>query len=175
MDLGATICTRTRPRCDVCPVADDCVARAQRHESTSCRRRVRARMLPQRAITVLLLERDGRILLERRPPSASGAACGAFPKLSRDADVATVRRAFMRAGAGAPRRCRVLPHGFTHFALTMHPVRVPIARWPLEARMPGVEWFARDAAIAAAMPAPIRRLLRDACRCRAIRCVESTA
>ena len=46
MDLGATVCLRTRPRCDVCPVADDCVARrehriaalpAPRPREASCR------------------------------------------------------------------------------------------------------------------------------------------
>lgn len=28
MDLGATICTRTQPKCDLCPVSDDCIAYA---------------------------------------------------------------------------------------------------------------------------------------------------
>jgi hypothetical protein len=43
--------------------------------------------------------------------------------------------------------------------LTMHPLRIPIVNWPEGAQMPGIEWFTREAAIAAAVPAPIRRLL----------------
>jgi hypothetical protein len=38
-------------------------------------------------------------------------------------------------------------------------VRVPIAQWPNGAEAPGVAWFEREAALAAALPAPIRRML----------------
>src|SRR3546814_2354118 len=32
MDLGATVCSRTRPRCDACPLASNCYARRVRSE-----------------------------------------------------------------------------------------------------------------------------------------------
>jgi A/G-specific adenine glycosylase len=159
MDVGATICTRTRPRCDVCPVADDCVARGTGRIAELPTPRPR-RELPQRAITVLLLERDGRILLERRPAVGIWSGLWSLPELSRDVDVATYVSVHLRAEAGAPQPLPVLQHGFTHFALAIHPVRVPVVRWPLDARMPGAVWFDREAAIAAAIPAPIRSLLR---------------
>ena len=110
---------------------------------------------------MLLLERDGRILLERRPAIGIWSGLWSLPELSRDVDIATYVSVQLRAEAGAPQRLPVVQHGFTHFALAIHPVRVPIVRWPLDARMPGAEWFDRDAAIAAATPAPIRRLLRS--------------
>jgi hypothetical protein len=42
----------------------------------------------------------------------------------------------------------------------MHPLRLPAVDWPAGVRMPGIEWFTREAAIAAALPAPIRKLLQ---------------
>jgi len=160
MDVGATICTRSRTRCDVCPVAEDCVARSSGRIAELPAARPR-RELPQRAITVLMLERDGRILLERRPAVGIWSGLWSLPELSRETDVATHVSVHLRAEGGAPQRLPVLHHGFTHFALAIHPVRVTVVRWPLDARMPGAEWFDRHAAIAAAIPAPIRRLLRS--------------
>ena len=53
-----------------------------------------------------------------------------------------------------------IEHGFTHFALTLYPQRVSVARWPLRAETPQYVWLSRDDALQAALPAPIRKLLR---------------
>ena len=160
MDIGATICTRTRPRCDACPVNDDCIARRDQriHELPTPRPR---QALPQRALIVLLLERDGAILLEQRPPAGIWGGLWSLPEVPCGTDIATHVHGHFDAAAGTPLRLPAMTHAFTHFALTMHPVVVPITRWPAAARTPGVEWFARDAACARALPAPIRKLLRS--------------
>ena len=159
MDLGATICTRARPRCGECPVSEDCVARGDERVDELPASRPR-KVLPQRSVVVLLLERDGEILLERRPALGIWGGLWSLPEISRDTDVAAYVSVHLAAEAATLQHLPVLQHGFTHFTLTLHPVRVPITRWPPAARIPGVEWFARDAAIAAAVPAPIRKLLR---------------
>jgi len=159
MDIGATICTRTRPRCDVCPVQDDCIARLTGRLAELPAPRPR-KVLPQREVTVLLLERDGDVLLERRPALGIWGGLWSLPELPRETDVTAYVGVHLAATTGTLQWLPPLTHGFTHFALTMHPVRVEVLGWPLDARMPGVEWFARDAALAAAIPSPIRKLLR---------------
>ena len=54
-----------------------------------------------------------------------------------------------------------LTHAFTHFALTMHPVRVRVHAVQPSVNMPGVRWFDVDAALAAAVPSAVRRLIRS--------------
>ncbi|TMH66605.1 MAG: hypothetical protein E6H48_10860 [Betaproteobacteria bacterium] len=54
-----------------------------------------------------------------------------------------------------------IEHGFTHFALTLYPQRVNIARWPPRVETPQYVWLSRDDALQAALPAPIRKLLRS--------------
>jgi adenine-specific DNA glycosylase len=54
-----------------------------------------------------------------------------------------------------------IEHGFTHYRLTLHPQPVAVRRWPARAAAPGQAWLLPDDAIAAALPAPIRRLLKD--------------
>ncbi|MFI4888418.1 MAG: A/G-specific adenine glycosylase, partial [Burkholderiales bacterium] len=58
MDIGATICTRSRPHCDACPVNDDCIARRDGRVDSLPSPRPR-KALPQRSVAVLLLERNG--------------------------------------------------------------------------------------------------------------------
>ncbi len=157
--IGAGVCTRTQPRCDACPIADDCIARIEQRIDELPARGPR-KELPRRAIKLLLLERGGRILLEQRPPLGIWGGLWSLPELAVDGDVAAYVASRFNATAGVPRALPPLAHAFTHFALTMHPVSVSVAQWSRRIQAPGIEWFTREAALAAALPAPIRKLLQ---------------
>ena len=45
--------------------------------------------------------------------------------------------------------------------MTLHPLRIAVRRWSPRAESPEWIWLARDDAISAALPAPIKRLVRD--------------
>jgi A/G-specific adenine glycosylase len=157
MDLGATVCTRT-PRCGECPVAADCIAwREDRIGELPSPRPTRR--LPQRALRVLVIERCGEILLERRPPTGVWSGLWSLPELALQGDVATGVRDRFGAIADA---CVPLPpftHGFTHFTLTLHPQRVAVSQWPVQAQTPGQVWLTPNDALASALPSPIRKLI----------------
>jgi len=158
MDLGATVCLRARPRCDLCPVADDCVARAtQRIEALPSPRP--RRVLPERAVRVLVLERGGEILFEKRPPLGIWAGLWSLPELDLDDDVPARVRARYDCAVAQASDLPPLRHGFTHFSLTLHPRHVRVAQ-STRAAQPGHVWLTRDDALGAALPAPIKRLLR---------------
>ena len=167
MDLGATVCTRTNPRCDACPVADDCVARRDGRILALPSPRPRKAM-PQRAVILLLVERDGALLFEQRPPVGVWSGLWSLPEVrlegeGRDIDAIVSAEIHARFGIrnGHCERLAPLTHVFTHFALTMHPVRVALGA-PLLAMQPcTLEWLTLDAALGVGMPAPIRRLIRS--------------
>jgi len=159
MDLGATVCTRTSPRCDACPVRDDCVAlRDGRIAELPSPRPKRA--LPQRAVRILLFERGGAILLEKRPPLGIWGGLWSLPEIALDDDPRTFARTRFGVDAEPGATLAPIAHGFTHFALTLHPQRMRVAAWPPSADAPDRAWLVRDDALGAALPAPIRRLLR---------------
>jgi A/G-specific adenine glycosylase len=159
MDLGATLCTRTKPRCAECPVAGDCVALATSRTAELPAARPR-RVVPERAARVLVIERAGEILLEKRPPVGIWAGLHSLPELAMDDDVASAVRRRFGVGVVAVEELEPLTHGFTHFTLTMHPLRVRTGRWPAGARSaPDLVWLSREDAKGAALPAPIRKLL----------------
>jgi A/G-specific adenine glycosylase len=160
MDLGATVCLRTRPRCDVCPVAADCVAlREHRIDELPGRRAKRA--LPQRATTVLLIERHGEILLERRPSIGIWAGLWSLPEIDGADDAVAYCRARFAADVEPDAALPSIEHGFTHFLLTLTPQPCSVRRWPKQVAEPGLLWLPLADVGTAALPAPIKKLLRS--------------
>ena len=160
MDLGAMVCTRSLPRCEICPVAKDCVAlRDGRVAALPSRRPAKAR--PSRAVRVLVLEHAGTILLEKRPAAGIWAGLWSLPETDLETDVARYCKARFLANVIVGEELYPIEHGFTHFKLTIHPQRVAVRLWPGRAEAPGLLWLTRDDALAAALPAPIRKLLRN--------------
>ena len=153
------ICTRANPRCGDCPVNGDCRARldARVGELPSPRPR---KELPQRALRVLVFERAGQILLEKRPPIGIWGGLWSLPEIALDDDACAFARARFDAEATVGAALAPIEHGFTHFALTLHPQRMNVARWPSRIEAPQYVWLARDDALNAALPSPIRKLLR---------------
>jgi A/G-specific adenine glycosylase len=157
MDLGATVCTRAQPRCDACPVAADCVARLEARIDELPGARAR-RALPHREIRVLLVERAGEVLLERRPASGVWGRLWSLPEAALADDPAGALRERYGIGARVVEALAPVEHAFTHYALTMHPSRLAARAIPREAPAE-CTWIARAELAGAALPAPIRRLL----------------
>jgi len=160
MDLGASVCTPAQPKCELCPVRADCAAlrEGRVNELPSPRPR---KTLPRRAIRVLLIERGGEILLERRPATGIWSGLWSLPELPLDADVGASMRTRFAVDAVVGEELPPIAHGFTHYALTMHPRRVLVAKWPARAEAPGLLWLSPADAHGAALPAPIKKLLRS--------------
>ncbi len=158
MDLGATLCTRGDPKCLLCPVNDDCVARREDRVDELPAPRPR-KALPQRSVQLLVVEHAGAVLLERRPAQGIWGGLWSLPEIAMDAS--PVAACVARFGT-APLACEPLQpiaHAFTHYALTMHPWRVRVGGHGAAGDAPGAMWLTPDDAEGAALPAPIRRLL----------------
>jgi len=160
MDLGATVCLRSRPRCDVCPVAADCVARRENRIGELPGRRER-KVLPERATAVLLLERRGEVLVERRPNVGIWAGLWSLPELAQGADAAAHCRARFAADITPGAALPSIEHTFTHFRLTLQPLVCAVRHWPGRAEEPGLLWLPLADVGGAALPAPIKKLLRS--------------
>jgi A/G-specific adenine glycosylase len=159
MDLGATVCTRNAPMCEACPVARDCVALAQDRIGALPSARPR-KALPQRAVKVLLIERAGAILFEKRPATGIWGGLWSLPETGIESKIGVECKRRFGATVEAGDTLPPIEHGFTHYRLTIHPQRVAVRAWPRRAEAPGLVWLTREDALSAALPAPIRKLLR---------------
>jgi A/G-specific adenine glycosylase len=163
MDLGATLCTRARPDCPRCPVAQDCVAHREGRVAEYPGRRP-AKALPVRAAQLLVV-RDpaGRVLLEQRPPSGVWGGLWSLPQMDLTDDPLTwcCDREF-GDGARVITRWPVRRHTFSHFHLDMHPVEIRLERAGLRA-LDGDHrvWYNLADPDARGLAAPIRQLLAE--------------
>ena len=114
MDLGATICTPRSPRCLLCPLAVHCAARAAgMPERFPAKAPKKAR--PVRYGTFFWAERDGKVLLVRRPDKGLLGGMRAFPTgVWSESPPALADAPF--AAAWTLRNTEVR-HVFTHFEL----------------------------------------------------------
>ncbi|HET9024289.1 MAG TPA: A/G-specific adenine glycosylase [Burkholderiaceae bacterium] len=165
MDLGATLCVRARPRCGDCPVATSCVALSQhRVEELPAPRPAKAR--PVRHATVAIVrDSRGALLLEIRPPTGIWGGLVSLPEFDAGVNDQRLQAAIAERFAlhvELQERLPALRHEFSHYSLVMHP-RVAAVRGTLGAASPTTLWLDRAAFQGAALPAPVRRLLRDQC------------
>ncbi|UCV28604.1 A/G-specific adenine glycosylase [Ferribacterium limneticum] len=159
MDLGATLCTRSKPRCLECPVASGCVARRDGRQAELPTAKPRAKV-PERTATFVLLSDGQRLLLERRPPSGLWGGLLVPPEGKPDQVAA---RLGLQLGEQSP--LPALKHAFTHFKLTLEPVLCRIE--PLaHLGEAGLEWIDLDKAADAGVPTPIRKLIRQVASAR---------
>jgi len=159
MDLGATVCTRSRPKCEACPLRVDCAAATQGLTALIPAARPRKHS-PVRSTRMLLLEdAQGRVLLQRRPPTGVWAQLWSLPEAADDADLAdTLSTLRVRIKSDA----QALPgfrHTFSHYHLDISPLF-----WRGVQALDGVsegdrEWFTAEQLSALGLPAPVRRLL----------------
>ena len=158
MDLGATVCTRTRPRCNDCPLAVDCVARTGGLTAQIPERKP-SKVAPTRSTCMLLLrDQSGRILLERRPPTGVWARLWSLPET---ADAGDATQHALHLGVDA-QRFQLLPrfvHAFSHYHLAVQPLLAQAQQRPCIGDAPDLRWAARAELADIGLPAPVRKLL----------------
>ena len=162
MDFGATLCTRASPACAICPLQDICVARRDGRIAELPAPKP-GKPLPQREAQMLIVEApDGRVLLQRRPPTGVWASLWSLPQHE---DVDEARAWFERHVDGEFATARVLPaldHGFSHYRLRIHPRLIAING--LRAAIgdnADLRWANRAELTAIGLPAPVRKLLQE--------------
>lgn len=160
MDLGATLCTRTRPACDRCPLADGCVALRTGRVDRLPGRKPR-RTLPVRSTFMLLLAgADGDVLLRRRAPDGLWGGLWLPPMLDElDALPALLAELGLHA-RGAPAHLPGFRHTFSHFHLDIAPVRLAVQGSAVADR-DDLRWVAPGAPGELGLPAPVKRLLGE--------------
>ena len=158
MDLGATVCTRSRPRCESCPVSEACQARQQNRQAELPHSRPR-KALPEKGVAMLMLVRDGEIFIEKRPPTGIWGGMWSFPEMAQDDDPGRVIPARFGIELGAVESLPVMQHVFTHFRLNIAPLLVNVARDLPRACQPCGIWLAIEDALESAIPVPVRKLL----------------
>lgn len=152
MDLGATVCTRRRPDCGRCPMQGSCIAERDGRQADLPTAKP-ATKTPERTGRYCLFVADGKVLLERRPPSGIWGGLLVLPEGEPDLLAASLGLRILAREDLPPHR-----HAFTHFRLTMHTVRC-VVEAPSAFGEAGMIWLPLSAIAGAGVPAPVLRIL----------------
>ena len=161
MDLGATVCVRSKPKCNACPLSSDCIAFnenliAQLPEPKP------QRAIPTRSTVMLVLhDQAGRVLLRRRPPTGVWAELWSLPEA---ADLDSARRDV--SALHEPRGNDIefeslmpFTHTFSHYKLDVTPLAFAVQRTGHVSDDNGQRWATVAEAARLGLPAPVRKLL----------------
>lgn len=159
MDLGATLCTRSKPACTQCPVNADCQAFTQ-DETQLYPGKKASKVLPIRQ-TLLLIIRDKKrhILLQQRPPSGIWGGLWSFPECANEAELVTICQRF-GIEIKKYRLADTLRHTFSHFHLDYTPVYIDTQSTATRIADSNQRWVKPTAHGEIGLPAPIFALLQ---------------
>jgi A/G-specific adenine glycosylase len=135
MELGSLVCQPGRPRCEECPVAEHCRARAAGRQLEVPEREDGPEVVPV-AVAAAILRRGEEILQVRAPEDGMLAGTWGFPwaEVQEEGDpTGTARGLLAERGIEAEVRGRheSFTYTFSHRKWTVHPVRLSWEEGPL--------------------------------------------
>ncbi len=161
MDLGATVCTRSKPMCLLCPLQDGCKARKSDAVGEYPHRKPPKAIPIRHAHLLMCRTAAGEVLLERRPESGIWGGLWSFPEFTDMAQIEEFCSLRLRAGYQPPECWPVVKHTFSHFHLQITPVCIDTSAQPdVVMETQRWLWYPLDASIAVGLAAPVKELLR---------------
>ncbi|HNP62434.1 MAG TPA: A/G-specific adenine glycosylase [Woeseiaceae bacterium] len=160
MDLGATLCTRSKPACKTCPVSDDCLARQWDSIEKFPGKKPKAAK-PLRTTTMVLASMNGQVFLERRPETGIWGGLWSLPELG-DSSLDDWCDRELGVAATHTESWGVLRHSFSHYDLDIQPIVVRMQSvaskvGEADARI----WHKLDAAPPGGFAAPVKKLIEQ--------------
>ena len=160
MDLGATLCTRSKPACTVCPLVDGCQAAAQGNPTAYPHSKPK-KDKPVKATWMLLLQHKGELLLYRRPDQGIWGGLWSFPEFESEH---AVQQQLALQGLKPRQQASLEPfrHTFSHYHLDIHPIHTTLGRKPASV-MEGLDqvWYNEDQIEQLGLAAPVKKLIQQ--------------
>lgn len=159
MDVGATICTRTAPRCAVCPLAENCAAHASGRETEYPGRRAK-KAKPLRKTQMILVRAEDSVFLERRPPSGIWGGLWSLPEIDPLHDASSWCEETLNASPVDVEQWSTVRHSFTHYDLDIEPTAVRVEK--LSRTVADGDdriWYEFDSPLQVGIAAPVAELI----------------
>lgn len=160
MDLGATVCQRTKPKCEACPLQGDCCAYMQDKTALFPAPRPKKKTASRDRFMLVLQSRQG-FLLEKRPSSGIWGGLWCFPLVSSEEEAEQWFSRFSIAPAQL-KKLRAKEHQFSHFRLNYQPI-VGWQKNPENCVMEASRrvWYKSASQSEYGFPAPVQRLIEE--------------
>lgn len=158
MDMGATLCTRSKPKCEACPLFVGCSAYAQGNPQDYPGKKPK-KTLPEKSVQLLMVRNPaGDLLLQQRPAQGIWGGLWSFPELDMERDA----REFAQDHYGEVielEKWNSYRHTFSHYHLAITPVLIQLAKSPLVIGEASTHWYNPHQPDALGLAAPVKKLL----------------
>jgi A/G-specific adenine glycosylase len=160
MDLGASICTPKKPACSLCPLNEDCIARARADQETFPRKAPKKSGELRRG-AAFVVTRGEELLVQSRPEKGLLGGMTEVPgsewRAGLDDKAALKRAPELKGVTPWHRKAGVVTHVFTHFPLELV---VYTATVPARTRAPeGMRWVPIATLADEALPNVMRKVV----------------
>ena len=159
MDLGAMICTRSKPKCSLCPLQNGCIAAANNSWSLYPGKKPK-QTLPERTGYFLLLQHEDEVLLAQRPPSGLWGGLYCFPQFA-DEESLRLWLAQRQIAADNLTQLTAFRHTFSHFHLDIVPMWLPVSSFTGCMDEDNALWYNLAQPPSVGLAAPVERLLQQ--------------
>lgn len=162
MDLGATVCTRSSPNCEHCPLVKGCEAYLQGNPQDYPGKKPKRKLPIKTTCFLMIKNNDGALLLEQNPPAGLWGGLWVFPQCESESQL---DETCLRLGIEAESQeiLEIKRHTFSHFHLDYQPVQISIGKSVSNASQVAEEsnqvWYNPQNPLSLGMPAPIKALL----------------
>ncbi len=158
MDLGALICTRSKPQCSLCPLSKQCLGFSRAEIALLPTKRISKKTPIKNTVMLVVRNTQQQVLLVRRPLSGLWNGLWCLPEMN---DQAQLDR-WLTEQPLTLKQQQTLPsfrHTFSHFRLDIAISLIDCtvnfeARW-----LTDYQWFSVDAALQLGIPAPVKKIL----------------
>ena len=165
MDMGATLCSRSKPQCEVCPLAPQCQAYAQGTPKAYPHSKPKKEKPEKYAQLLMISNKKGEVLLEQRPQKGIWGGLWSLPELEQDIDATDY--AYQQFGDQVLHidTLTSFRHTFSHYHLHITPVHIQLKRIPTSikesVREQAQHWYNPNQPSEVGLPAPVKKLLEQ--------------
>jgi len=164
MDLGATLCTRSKPDCEHCPMTHDCQAFKLDIQTELPKSKPKKNISLRHTRIVLIETNDEHILLEKRPPTGIWGGLYSLPELNIEQslnDISQHCSTHFCCSLSPPVETKAFQHTFSHFKLELRPVQFKSSkRQQMVNDSERFIWVKKDQLSQLGMPTPIAKYLK---------------
>jgi len=180
MDLGATLCTRSKPQCLLCPIQSDCNALITGTPTDFPIKKIKKEK-PTKATNMLVLaNKQQQVLLEKRPSTGIWGGLWSLPENTLPASLLSENDPLDNSSAEKPEDNLILAveqrfqtriknhkqlepfrHTFSHYHLDIQPHQLHVETTHMISEAGKYQWYSLEDALLLGLPAPIRTILNS--------------
>jgi len=160
MDIGATLCTRTKPSCSGCPLMDSCFANKAGNQTDYPGKKKKKTLPIKHQYFYLLSNEQGELLMEKRPGSGIWGGLWTPPSSETEQEIEHYLSEQLNVEISEIVMLPEFRHTFSHFHLQISPVKARLIAFNGTSEN-SLRWESVDNWLKQGIPAAVRIMLNS--------------